>query len=322
MEIASYTRINVMGLALFSILVFSACDSQPKEKKPGQALVSINGQEVTTLQLNDEIRRAGVRTDQYEASSKQLLESLIARQLIVDEAIRNKLDRTPDVMQARERANAQIIAQAYLQDIVSKIAKPSKAEIEEYYQKHPEYFAQRKQFDLTILRIASKNISSELRAMIDTAKSIGEVAAWLDKKNVQYFRNLASRSTADLPSEMVKMMREKGDSHVFIIDEQESSSLVSVNEIKDSPITATDAASQIEKYLTNQKYKKAIDAEIARLRLSAKIEYLNAKTPILNTEKTATQLIDDIDRPGDVGNLGPSGVASEGAIERGIMGLK
>ncbi|WP_297325052.1 EpsD family peptidyl-prolyl cis-trans isomerase [Nitrosomonas sp.] len=320
--VVTYMRMKLIGLVLFSILVFSACDNQPKEKKPGQALVSINGQEVTTLQLNDEIRRAGVRADQYEASSKQLLESLIARQLIVDEAIRNKLDRTPDVMQARERANAQIIAQAYLQGIVSKITKPSEAEVNEYYQKHPEYFAQRKQFDLTILRIATKDLSSELRAVIDAAKSTGEVAAWLDKKNVQYFRSLASRSTADLPLEMVTMMREKGKNHVFIINEQENSSLVSVNEIKDSPVTATDAALQIEKYLTNHKYKQAIDAEIARLRSSAKIEYLNAKAPARNTERPATQLMDDINHPDTVGNLNLPEPTSEGAIERGIMGLK
>ncbi len=320
--VVTYMRMKLIGLVLFSILVFSACDNQPKEKKPGQALVSINGQEVTTLQLNDEIRRAGVRADQYEASSKQLLESLIARQLIVDEAIRNKLDRTPDVMQARERANAQIIAQAYLQGIVSKITKPSEAEVNEYYQKHPEYFAQRKQFDLTILRIATKDLSSELRAVIDAAKSTGEVAAWLDKKNVQYFRSLASRSTADLPLEMVTMMREKGKNHVFIINEQEYSSLVSVNEIKDSPVTATDAALQIEKYLTNHKYKQAIDAEIARLRSSAKIEYLNAKAPARNTERPATQLMDDINHPDTVGNLNLPEPTSEGAIERGIMGLK
>lgn len=320
--VVTCVRMKLIGLALFSILVFSACDNQPKEKKPGQALVSINGQEVTTLQLNDEIRRAGVRAEQYEESSKQLLESLIARQLIVDEAIRSKLDRTPDVMQARERANAQIIAQAYLQGIVSKITKPSEVEINEYYRKHPEYFAQRKQFDLTILRIATKNLSSELKAVIDTAKSTSEVAAWLDKKNVQYFRNLASRSTADLPLEMVTMMREKGKSHVFVINEQENRLLISVNEIKDSPITATDAALQIERYLTNHKYKQAIDAEIARLRLSAKIEYLNTKALARNTEKPATQLMDDINYPETVDNLSLPEPVSEGAIERGIMGLK
>ena len=75
-------------------------------------------------------------------------------------------------MQARERANAQVIAQAYLQSIASNIAKPTKSEIDEYYQQHPEYFLQRKQFDMTVVRVATKEISDELKVIIDAAKSL------------------------------------------------------------------------------------------------------------------------------------------------------
>ncbi len=310
-----------VGLVLISALLLSACDSEPKEKKSGQALVSINGKEITALQLNDELKRAGVRSaDQFEVASKQLLESLIARQLIVDEAIRNKLDRTPDVMQARERANAQVIAQAYLQGIVSKVAKPTKAEIDEYFQEHPEYFAQRKQFDLTVVRIATKDLNNELKVIIDAAKSLDEVVAWLDKHNVQYLRNLVSRNTTDLPSEMVAILREKNKSYVSIINEKESSLLIFVNTIKDNPITAVVAAPQIERYLINQKYKKATDAEIARLRTSAKIEYLNARVSTSSLENQDTQSI--VIAPDVANNLSLSESTSEGSIERGIMGLK
>lgn len=319
--VSAHTQMRVTGLALIFILVFSACDNQSKdkEKKSGQALVSVNGKEVTTLQLNDEIRRAGVRVDQYETANKQLLESLIARQLIVDEAMRNKLDRTPDVMQARERANAQIIAHAYLQGITGKVIKPSKAEIDEYFQKHPEYFAQRKQFDLTIIRVATNDLTNELKAIVGAAKSLDEVTAWLDKHNVQYFRSLASRSTTDLPSEMATIMREKGKGHIFIFNEQENSLLISINAIKDSPITVVVAAPQIERYLVNQKYKQATDAEITRLRSLATIEYLNAQVPVSDVEKPITQ---STIMPDSVNNLTLPGSSSEGLIERGIMGLK
>ena len=320
--VLTYTQMRLIGLALILILVFSACgdQSKDKEKKSGQALVSVNGKEVTTLQLNDEIRRAGVRADQYETANKQLLESLIARQLIVDEAIRNKLDRTPDVMQARERANAQIIAHAYLQSITGKVIKPSKAEIDEYFQKHPEYFAQRKQFDLTIMRIATNDLTNELKAIVGAAKSLDEVIVWLDKQNVQYSRSLVSRNTTDLPSEMAAMMREKGKGHIFILNEQESSLLISINAIKDSPITVAVAAPQIERYLVNQKYKQATDAEIARLRSLAKIEYLNAQASVSDAEKPITQ--STVIMPDSANNLTLPGSNSEGSIERGIMGLK
>lgn len=317
------TRTALIGFMIGFALVLAACDSnEPKEKKTGQALVSVNGKEVTMLQLNEEIKRANVRPEQYEAASKQLLESLIVRQLILDEAVRNKLDRTPDVMQARDRANAQVIAQAYMQGIVSKIAKPTQPEIDEYFQKHPEFFSQRKQFDLITVRVATKDISSELKKTIDAAKSVDQVVVWLEKNKVEYLRSLASRSSTDLPPQMAKMLQEKSKDTIFIVNEQENSLLISVNAIKDSPITLTAAAPQIERFLLNQKYKEATDAEVARLRTAAKIEYLNAKAPESSTaDKPAVpQAAPNADNA--TNNLNLTEPASGSSIERGIMGLK
>ncbi|SEG18676.1 EpsD family peptidyl-prolyl cis-trans isomerase [Nitrosomonas ureae] len=322
MVLAHIRMISIIGLVFITVLTLTACDKEPSTKKSGQSIVSVNGFEITMLQLNDEIRRSNIRADQYEIAREQLLESLIARQLIVDEAVRNKLDRTPEVMQARERANAQVIAQAYLQGIISKLAKPSKAEIEDYFQKNPELFAQRKQFDLTTVRIATRDVSEELKKVIDAAKSMEEVVTWLDKNKIQYFRSLATRSSADLPLQLVSMLREKSKDTIFIINEQEKSILISVNAIKDNSVSETVAAPQIERFLINQKYKEATDAEIARLRTSAKIEYLNAKAPeSTNIEKSENQLFRI--SPDPLNNIdNPFGAISKEVIERGITGLK
>ena len=322
MVLAHIRMISIIGLVFITVFTLTACDKEPSTKKSGQSIVSVNGSEITMLQLNDEIKRSNIRADQYETAREQLLESLIARQLIVDEAVRNKLDRTPEVMQARERANAQVIAQAYLQGIISKIAKPSKAEIEDYFQKNPELFAQRKQFDLTTVRIATRDISEELKKVIDAAKSMEEVVTWLDKNKIQYFRSLATRSSADLPLQLVSMLREKSKDTIFIINEQEKSILISVNAIKDNSVSETVAAPQIERFLINQKYKEATDAEIARLRTSAKIEYLNAKAPeSANIEKSENQLSRISPEP--LNNIdNPSGAISKEVIEKGISGLK
>ena len=97
--------------------------------------------------------------------------------------------------------------------------------------------------------------------------------------------------------------------------------MISINAIKDSPITVTVAAPQIERYLVNQKYKQATDAEIARLRSLATIEYLNAQTSVSDVEKPITQSTMII-MPDSANNLTLPGPSSEGLIERGIMGLK
>ncbi|MDO8413484.1 MAG: EpsD family peptidyl-prolyl cis-trans isomerase [Gallionellaceae bacterium] len=264
----------------------SACGS--KDKKAGQSLVRVNGEEITMLQINDELKRAGVQSGQQEVATRQLLESMIDRQLILTEAMRNKIDRTPDTMQAIERAKAQIIAQAYLQNVASKVAKPSKAEIDDYYQKHPTFFAERKEFDLKQLAIANKNFDDGLKLFLDSAKSLDEVAAWMDKHGVQYVRRQMTRSTADLPQQAVAQLLALPKGQLFIVGEGDSRVLNVLAAIRDNPVLATNAAPQIEQFLTNQKIKEAADVEIAHLRSLAKIEYLAASAPVATVSTPAT----------------------------------
>lgn len=273
-----FRRVLCGVLVLVTAVGLSACGS--KEKKAGQALVRVNREEITVLQINDELKRAGVKAEQQEAATRQLLESLIDRQLIMAEAKRNKIERTPEVMQAIERAKAQIITQAYLGSITTKIDKPSMSEIDDYFQKHPEYFSQRKQYDIQQLVISTKDFSDELKSAIDSAQSLDEVAAWLDKHNARYARGQLSRSTTDLPEQMVAKLKEMRKGQLFIVNEGENSMLNAISNIKDSPVTAKDAAQQIEQYLINKKTKEVADAEIKHLRSSAKIEYLNASAPV------------------------------------------
>ena len=318
-------------IVLIIVPLLSACGyaKENVEKKPGQALASVNGNEITILQLNDELVRAGIRAEQFETASKQILESLIARQLIVDEAVRTKLDRTPEVMQARERANAQVIAQAYLQRITNKLGKPNQVEIDEFYQRNPEYFEKRKQFDLTIVRIALNDLNKELKTVLDAAKSIDEVTTWLDKQGIQYARNVALRSTADLPSHIANMMLEKGKNHIFVMQERAYNLLIAVNAIKENPLSLALATPQIEKFLANQKYKHASEEEINRLRSSAKIEYFGKNVPNLNLKDSnmntqpAESFLDKKDFENNSNNLNQSNsMPVERSIERGMMGLK
>ena len=263
----------------------AACGS--KDKKAGQSLVRVNGEDITVLQLNDELQRANVPADKQKAASKQLLESLINRQLLVEEAMRNKIDRTPEVMQAIERAKSQIIAQAYLQNVTSKVAKPSKAEINDYFQKHPEFFSKRKEFVLTQLIIPDKNFTDELKLFIDSAKTLNDVAEWMTKHGVQYARRQAIRSSMDLPSEAAAKLLKLPKGQLFIVSEGDNRVLNIIAAIKDSPVTETNAAPLIEQFLTNKMIKDAAGAEIAQLRSRAKIEYLNASAPVAAQTQTA-----------------------------------
>lgn len=278
------------GLMIIAAVGLTACGS--KEKKSGQSLVRVDGEEITVLQLNEELQRANIQPSQQEEAGKQLLESMINRQLIIAEAVRNKIDRSPEVVQAIERAKAQIIAQAYLQGKTSKITKPTKAEIEDYYQKHPEFFAKRKQFDLLSVFISSKDFNDELKAAIVPAKSIDEVMAWMDKHGMQYKRGRVSRTSADMPPDMSTKLLNLKKGNLIVVKEGENTLLISLVAIKDSPVSANDAAPQIGQYLMKSQALEAVKTEIAHLRSLAKIQYLNASSPAAATaDKSAEDLL-------------------------------
>lgn len=262
-----------MLLVLLAALGLSACGSK-EQAKPGQALASVNGAEITVLQLNEELQRAGA-AGQQEAARKQLLESLIDRQLLTNEAAKEKLDRDPKVMQAIERAKALIIAQAYIQKRIGTQAKPTRAEVEAYFQQNPQFFGGRKQFDMRELVIATKDLSDPLKAQMDGAKSLDEVAAWLDANKVKYTPTQLTRTSADLPPELGAKLATMSKGQLFVIREGERSLLIQLADIKDSPATLAASAPQIEQFLLNKKNKEAAEAELKRLRTAAKIEYFN-----------------------------------------------
>ena len=257
-------------------LGLAACGN--KEAKPGQSLARVNGEEVTALQLNEELQRANVPPAQQEAASKQLLESLIDRQLLQSEAAREKLDRDPKVMQAIERAKALLIAQAYLQKKVGAPTRPSKAEVEAYFNEHPAFFSARKQLDMRQLVFASKDMSDSLKAAIDGAKTLDEAAAWMDQHQLKYARAQLSRTSAELQPELSAKLLTLPKGQLFIVREGERSLLIAIAEVKDVPVTLEQASGQIEQFLANKRSKDAADAELARLRANAKIEYLNGQS--------------------------------------------
>lgn len=338
---------SIIATAMACILALGlgGCGAD-KKKEAGQTLVKVNGDEITILQLNEELGRTQQQpgASSQAAASKQVLDALVDRQLLEHEALANKVDRDPKVMQAIERAKAQILAQAYLQSRVAKIGKPAKTEIDDYFQKHPEYFSQRKLFDMHQLVVATKDFSDPLRAVIDNAKSIDEVATWLDANKVKYARGEMTRSTADLPPPMVSKLQSMQKGQLFVIKENDRTLLVGLNDVKNSPVSAEDAAPQIEQYLRNKKSQDAAKEELARLRATARIEYMNkadaekakpapeaaptaslpASAPAAQAADTAASTAPPIAESATTpaASVPPATVVPNASVARGVAGLK
>ena len=256
-------------LSLSLALSLSACGA--KAPREGQVLASVNGEEITAMQLNEELQRANVAAGEQDAASRKLLEALIDRQLLQNKAIREKLDRDPKVVQATERARALIVAQAYMQKKIGAIERPTAAEVAQYYRSHPEFFANRKQFDMKQLLIDTRDLTEQAKQAADGARTLDDMAAWFDAGKVKYVRTQASRTTSDLSARLQGIP----PGRLFLVREGARSMLVSIAEVRDNPASLALAAPQIEKFLMAKRSKEAAEAELARLRTLTRIEYLN-----------------------------------------------
>lgn len=342
-------RRAVCAVLVLASVALAGCnrDKPVPETKPGQALASVNGEEITVLQLNEEMQRAGVPAAQQQTASKQLLQALIDRELLESAAAKEKIDRDPKVMQAIERARSLIIAQAYMQKRVGDVGRPTEAEIEDYFNKHPQFFANRRQFAMNQLVLPASSVTPELRAAADKARSLEDVAAYLDTRQVAYGRAQVTRSTADLKPELAAKLLSMPKGQLFLVQEGQRALLTSIDEVRDAPASLAIAAPQIGQYLANRKNKELAQAEIQRLRATAKIDYLNkdlapdaatpgalpAAAPAALAGMPATPAhagpgagAGDGDGNGDIGPVADTvhedARADKAALDRGVAGLK
>jgi peptidyl-prolyl cis-trans isomerase C len=340
MKTTFFSTIPKRALCATLILVaatLSACGDKAKERKPGQALASVNGEEVTMLQLNEEMQRAAVPATQQDTASKQLLQVLIDRTLLEEAAAKENLDRDPKVMQAIDRARALIVAQAYLQKRIGNVARPTPAEVEDYFNKHPGFFSNRKQFSMDEVVIGANDLTPEVRGAADHAKSLEEVAVWLDAHKIKYGRSQLTRSTADVPEALSKRLLGQPKGQLFVIKEGSRAVFISVTDVKDAPVNLQVASNQIEQYLMGQKNKELAAAELQRLRANARIEYLNksmtpdgapgampASAPSSAPSSSAVAGAVPAATAATAPRLAPadSAGADKGALDRGVAGLK
>ena len=259
-------------------MLISCGDKKGAAEKVGQSIVRVNGDEITIHQLNNELQRANVQPAQQEAAGKQLTKALVDRQILVQQALKDKLDRNPNVMQAIESAKTQILAQAYLEGKVATVTAPTETEVNEYRVQHPDIFANRKIYVMDELSfVIDESIKPELENLSNSAKTLEEVTMWLDAKQIKHGRTQAAHAAESVPADLLNKFSKMDIGNLIFINANGRAMVGKLVEVKNVPISEADAKPLVERILTGQKRKQAAEAELARLRGLAKIEYLNPK---------------------------------------------
>jgi EpsD family peptidyl-prolyl cis-trans isomerase len=260
----------------------AGCGKSDKKPAASQVAAEVNSDEITIHQINAVLARTPELTAEASApAKKQVLERLIDQQLAVQQAMRRKLDRSPEVVQALQAAKAEILARAFADEIARHQPKPSAEETKKYYSEHPELFAQRRVFVVEEISVAPADGGlAGLAEVVSKARSMQEVAAWLKSRDAKFVQNRGTRAAEQIPLEQLPRLHAMKEGDMQLVDAGGGrQQVVRLLASKTVPVEEATASPRIQQFLFNRRVNEALANEMKEVRGAAKIEYRGEFSP-------------------------------------------
>jgi EpsD family peptidyl-prolyl cis-trans isomerase len=268
------SRIAVIG-SLCALVALTGCGGK-KDKVASQTAAKVNKQEITVHQINFVLQQQrGVRPDQVDAASREVLERLIDQELALQKAEDMKLDRDARVQQQLEAARRDVIARAYLERISEGVGKPSPDEVRKFYDEKPALFKQRQIYNIQEINVEAKPQElPALRAKAESAKNANEFAEVLKANDVKFSGNQMVRTAESLPAPTLDLLSRMKEGQMTFNNSPTGAQIVWLAGVRSQPVAFEQAAPLIEQYLINERKRELIAQNIKQMRADAKIEYV------------------------------------------------
>jgi len=235
-----------------------------------QVVAHVNDAEITVSQLRAALAAKGDPRP-GEQATQAALEGLVNEQLLVDAALRDRLDRDPAVVQAIESARRQLLARAYLERAVLPKQEITASEQAAYYKGHAELFAQRRVYQLIAFTLARDKLDAALLETLGATHSPEAVAAALAARKIEAEKQSLMRASEQLPLDDLPRFSAAAVGDVIVQTLPERATLMLVTAIQPSPLTFESAQPIIQQYLSNMRNAQALDVYLKQARAAAKI---------------------------------------------------
>lgn len=178
---------KMLSLAFVPTLILTAsCGKKEAEAPTGQVVATVNGKEITLLDLRHEAGSA----NPGKAAEQAALQAIIARRLLSDQATKEELDRLPGTAMMQEKAKQLVLVDALTNKIRAAAPQPSREEARQFVADHPASFGQRRIFLVDQLIILGN--SPDLIKAIEPLDTLPEIEQMLTKRNVAFRRSIGT----------------------------------------------------------------------------------------------------------------------------------
>lgn len=313
----------VLGALLVSIAALVGCNPKQEDATASQPAAKVNKEEITVAQINFVLQQQrGLKPEQTEAASRQILQRLIDQELAFQKAQEIGLDRDPRVLQLLEAARREIVARAYVEKAGQAAAKPSADEVKKYYDEHPALFSARRIYTLQEVVIETKPEQlPALREQLGAAQTISEFIEYLKANSFRFAGNQAVRTAEQLPLNMLDAIAKMNDGQAMLLQTAVGAQVIVLAGSRSEPVDQARATPVIEQFLLNDAKRKAAEADIKALRAAAQVEYVGTFASPAASAPVTGEPLPSLTAPASAAQDGTSLPLEAESIGKG-MGLK
>jgi EpsD family peptidyl-prolyl cis-trans isomerase len=249
-------------------------------KPAGQVVATVNGEEITSLELRQEMGNFSSRDPKIvKLAQQQALQQIIMRRLLVEKAKEAKLDKQPDYTLQVQRGEETLLAQAYQRKLAGAAATPTRQDAESFVSQNPGRFAQRRIMvvEQLIAQPGNKVTPDSLRPL----KTLEEVKSLFAQLGVPSEENVVSIDTLSADPRLVQQIDKLPAGEVFIVPQNGALIFNRISSTRSVPFTGDAAINFAMVTLRNQRAQDVVRSKMETLRKDAesKIVYNAAYKP-------------------------------------------
>ena len=277
------SRTLAIAVLISAGLTLSGCDQVKKllggGKASGQVVATVDGKEITNLELRSELGGFGSRDPKImKAAQQEALQRIILRKMLAEEGHKLKLDKATDYTLQVARGEETLLAQLYQRKLASGISQPTRQEAEAFVTAHPEMFANRKVLFVDQVIAAPNKIEP---ARLQPLHTLDEVRGLLDAEGVQYQQNAVVLDTLSADPRLVAGINSLPPNEIFVIPQRGSILFNQIGASRSVPFQGDMATAYAMNVLRGRRAQELVTKKLTDMRkaIEPKITYNPAFKP-------------------------------------------
>jgi peptidyl-prolyl cis-trans isomerase C len=284
-------RVLFLTTAVLAVFILTACPDKDaaseksiEVEKQAEVIATVNGVKITSVDFDNEVSTLPDYIRGMAATPdgrKEMIETLIMRELILQQAKKDGTDKSSEVEQKLADIKNRIIVDVYLKKTIETESKISDAELQEFYDQNKEKFKSGEQVKASHILVKTQQEADEILAelkkgatfadlakakSIDSSASAGGDLGWFEKGHMVPVFEKAAFALQE--GELSGVVKSEFGYHIINVTGKRPAGIRTMEESRE----------QIKAVLVPEKQQQVFAQIKERLRKDAKIEVVDKKT--------------------------------------------